>query len=259
MVVTGEPELLRELDIALWTFSPLDFVPHCHGGAGAPARAGGLARGAGGLRPRRAAPAGAGEPGRGGARRLRALRAADRGRDRRTRTTGSRPAQRWKHYADRGYAITRHDRAQGGQLMANRTPPRYVPTLTEVVQADAPAPPAAAAGRRCRRSSSLHRVMQRVDLALERRLREAIASTVLEQTRSLAPLLRDADRVGRARDRGAGVRRRDCGASTRRRAERCELRSCISAARDWGIPPYRPHLDLSLWFGCGNCDMFAAR
>jgi hypothetical protein len=35
------------------------------------------------------------------------------------------------------------------------------------------------------------RVMQRVDLTLERRLREAIASTVLEQTRSITPLLRD--------------------------------------------------------------------
>jgi hypothetical protein len=37
----------------------------------------------------------------------------------------------------------------------------------------------------------IHRVMQRVDLVLERRLREAIAATVLEQTRSIAPLLRD--------------------------------------------------------------------
>jgi hypothetical protein len=35
------------------------------------------------------------------------------------------------------------------------------------------------------------RVMQRVDLTLERQLREAIASTILEQTRSIAPLLRD--------------------------------------------------------------------
>jgi DNA polymerase-3 subunit chi len=25
----GEPELLRSLDTALWTFSPLDFVAHC--------------------------------------------------------------------------------------------------------------------------------------------------------------------------------------------------------------------------------------
>jgi DNA polymerase-3 subunit chi len=30
VVVTGEPELLRELDVELWTFSPQDFIPHCY-------------------------------------------------------------------------------------------------------------------------------------------------------------------------------------------------------------------------------------
>jgi DNA polymerase III subunit chi len=29
VTVTGETLLLAELDAALWTFSPLDFVPHC--------------------------------------------------------------------------------------------------------------------------------------------------------------------------------------------------------------------------------------
>lgn len=33
VVVTGEGDLLRELDAALWTFAPLEFVPHCRGGA----------------------------------------------------------------------------------------------------------------------------------------------------------------------------------------------------------------------------------
>ncbi len=33
VVVTGEPEVLRDLDTALWTFSPLEFVPHCHADA----------------------------------------------------------------------------------------------------------------------------------------------------------------------------------------------------------------------------------
>jgi hypothetical protein len=37
----------------------------------------------------------------------------------------------------------------------------------------------------------VQRLMRRVDLMLERRLREAIAAIVVEQTRSLAPLLRD--------------------------------------------------------------------
>ena len=29
VVVTGEADLLQALDLALWTFSPTDFVPHC--------------------------------------------------------------------------------------------------------------------------------------------------------------------------------------------------------------------------------------
>jgi DNA polymerase-3 subunit chi len=29
VAVTGEPALLRDLDTALWTFAPLEFVPHC--------------------------------------------------------------------------------------------------------------------------------------------------------------------------------------------------------------------------------------
>lgn len=30
VVVTGEPDLLRDLDVELWKFSPLDFIPHCY-------------------------------------------------------------------------------------------------------------------------------------------------------------------------------------------------------------------------------------
>jgi hypothetical protein len=37
----------------------------------------------------------------------------------------------------------------------------------------------------------VHRVMQRVDMALDQRLREAIALVVQEQTRSLLPRLRE--------------------------------------------------------------------
>lgn len=69
-----------------------------------------------------------------------------------------------------------------------RTPPRYVPTLTEVIK-PSPASEPVAAG--LTQEQLIHRVMQRVDLALERRLREAIATMVLEQTRSLGPSLRD--------------------------------------------------------------------
>lgn len=30
LVVTGFPDTLQQLDAALWTFSPVDFVPHCY-------------------------------------------------------------------------------------------------------------------------------------------------------------------------------------------------------------------------------------
>jgi hypothetical protein len=73
--------------------------------------------------------------------------------------------------------------------MPNRTPPRYVPTLTEVVKPMSGSEPPTHVG--LSQEQLIARVMQRVDLTLERRLREAIASTVLEQTRSIAPLLRD--------------------------------------------------------------------
>jgi DNA polymerase-3 subunit chi len=33
VAVTAEPDLLRELDRVLWTFEPLEFVPHCFSGA----------------------------------------------------------------------------------------------------------------------------------------------------------------------------------------------------------------------------------
>lgn len=84
--------------------------------------------------------------------------------------------------------------------MAGRVPPRYVPTLTEVVH-PAPAAPAhgadadkalaAAPAPALSEEQIVHRIMQRVDLTLDRRLREAIAATVLEQTRLLGPLLRE--------------------------------------------------------------------
>ena len=73
--------------------------------------------------------------------------------------------------------------------MPGRTPPRYVPTLTEVVKS--PPVQTGAGSAALTQEQLIHRVMQRVDLALERRLREAIAAAVLEQTRSLGPLVRD--------------------------------------------------------------------
>jgi hypothetical protein len=101
---------------------------------------------------------------------------------------------------------------------SDRIPPRFVPTLTEVVPMAAvpPAPPAQGVtpsvwgalqdaftpsqedggpsggpDLALQQESIIHRVMQRVDLALEDRLREAVASVVLEQVRVMAPRLRD--------------------------------------------------------------------
>jgi hypothetical protein len=73
-------------------------------------------------------------------------------------------------------------------MSEGRTPPRFVPTLTEVVHSG-PAPLAPAPG--ISQEQLAQRVLQRVDLMLERRVRETIASVVLEQTNLLTPLLRE--------------------------------------------------------------------
>jgi hypothetical protein len=72
--------------------------------------------------------------------------------------------------------------------MASRTPPRFVPTLTEVVHSGAASLSAPSA---VSQEQIAQRVMQRVDLVLDRRLREAIATVVLEQTNQLTPILRE--------------------------------------------------------------------
>lgn len=73
-------------------------------------------------------------------------------------------------------------------MATTRTPPRFVPTLTEVVQG---APASHAALPAVSHEQIAQRVLQRVDLVLDRRVREAIATVVLEQTNALAPLLRE--------------------------------------------------------------------
>lgn len=81
----------------------------------------------------------------------------------------------------------------------NRPPPRFVPTLREVVAPTAaPATPAAKAKAAVPavdvqrlQEQMVHRVMQRVDLTLDRLLRETVGRLVLEHTQALAPSLRD--------------------------------------------------------------------
>lgn len=91
-----------------------------------------------------------------------------------------------------------------------RTPPRFVPTLTEVVQdhvpptrqsppgplvSEQPAPEPAVAPMAAVSPGFeeyvVHRVMQRVDGILERQLSEAISLVIEEQTRSVVPRLRE--------------------------------------------------------------------
>jgi hypothetical protein len=72
-----------------------------------------------------------------------------------------------------------------------RTRPSFVPTLTEVVPASAVAPPAFEAGEEALQEQIIHRVLQRVDVVLQRQLNEAVAKVVLDHTRSLAPRLRE--------------------------------------------------------------------
>lgn len=74
--------------------------------------------------------------------------------------------------------------------MATRTPPRFVPTLTEVVRSGVSSSTTKAEAG-LTQEQLVARVMQRVDLMLDRKLREAIAATVLEQTRALGPILRE--------------------------------------------------------------------
>jgi hypothetical protein len=76
-------------------------------------------------------------------------------------------------------------------------PPRFVPTLTEVVQpATAPVsagetPPVAALDSAGIEEQLIQRVLQRLDLILERRLREALGQLILEHTERLAPQLKE--------------------------------------------------------------------
>lgn len=96
--------------------------------------------------------------------------------------------------------------------MSSRLPPSFVPTLTEVLRDDGsvePLTPFAAPTAEPPANEPLaqpgvanalwlsfedqvvQRVLQRVDLTLERRLHDALAALLESQTRSLMPRLRD--------------------------------------------------------------------
>ncbi|WP_298934229.1 DNA polymerase III subunit chi [uncultured Ramlibacter sp.] len=109
VVVTAEPALLRELDTALWTFSPLEFLAHCHVSQGgeALARSPIVLADQPATAPHQQVLVNLGGPVPEGFERFERLIEVVTGEE------GDRlqARERWKHYAERGYAITRHDLA----------------------------------------------------------------------------------------------------------------------------------------------------
>ncbi|MFC5499971.1 DNA polymerase III subunit chi [Caenimonas terrae] len=107
VMVTGQAQTLRELDVALWTFAPLEFLPHCSDAAPAAALAASpvvLAESV------RSAPhlqvlvnLGGVVP-EGFERFERLIEVVTADEQDRLDARG-----RWKHYADRGYSIKKHD------------------------------------------------------------------------------------------------------------------------------------------------------
>jgi DNA polymerase III subunit chi len=110
VVVTGDAGLLRSLDVELWSFSPLEFIPHCHAAsaeapvlAASPVVLADVPRGT----PHHEVLVNMGGPVPDGFERferLIELVSVEEGDRQQARA-------RWKHYADRGYAIRRHDLA----------------------------------------------------------------------------------------------------------------------------------------------------
>ena len=110
VVVTGEPALLRTLDTELWTFSALEFIAHAHAAsadakvlAASPVVLADVPR----ATPHHEVLVNLGGPVPEGFERFERLieLVSQEEPDRLEART------RWKHYADRGYAITRHDLA----------------------------------------------------------------------------------------------------------------------------------------------------
>ena len=107
VMVTGETGTLRELDVALWTFAALEFLPHCYGEATPVALAASPVVLAESVRsaPHQQVLVNLGGAVPEGFERFERLIEVV------TEAEGDRldARRRWKHYADRGYAIKRHD------------------------------------------------------------------------------------------------------------------------------------------------------
>ncbi|HXE21588.1 MAG TPA: DNA polymerase III subunit chi [Rhodoferax sp.] len=115
VVVTAGAQELQALDVALWTFAPLDFVPHCRASAEPAMLACSpvLLTRAAPAAPHQQVLVNMGDQVPEGFERFeRLIEIVGVHDDDRVQARG-----RWKHYADRGYAITRHD-------VASRSPER---------------------------------------------------------------------------------------------------------------------------------------
>jgi DNA polymerase-3 subunit chi len=110
VVVTGAPASLQALDTLLWTFSPHEFVAHCRAGSPAeqlmasPVVLAAQIEGAPELPHHQVLLNLGDEVVLGYERFKRTIEVVTLGDEDRQLAR-----QRWKHYADRGYAITRHD------------------------------------------------------------------------------------------------------------------------------------------------------
>jgi DNA polymerase-3 subunit chi len=112
VAVVGEPQAMAQLDLALWTFSALDFIPHCHHDSDSSLLHASPVILAGTALPSESTQTfpvllnlGITVP-QGFERFDRLIELVGVDNDDRQ---GAR--QRWKHYSSRGYAITRHDLA----------------------------------------------------------------------------------------------------------------------------------------------------
>jgi DNA polymerase-3 subunit chi len=108
VVVTGQAELLRELDEALWTRFPLEFIPHCHLGSAEPqviAASPVVLADSPRAAPHHEVLVNVGGPVPEGFERYERLNELVSG----DQADRQQARARWKHYADRGYAIQRHD------------------------------------------------------------------------------------------------------------------------------------------------------
>jgi DNA polymerase III subunit chi len=113
IVVTAGPEVLAELDELLWSFSPTDFVPHCRASESATSLVETpvlLAESLAAV-PHHGVLVNLGQGTPDGFERFeRVIEVVSQADEDRLAARN-----RWKYYADRGYAMKRHDLASAGE------------------------------------------------------------------------------------------------------------------------------------------------